>query len=76
VWTKLKVKWKLTLDYDKEKLQERLAKLAGVAVLYVGAASEVEKRKRQSWWCTSRHRAAVEEGIVAGGGVVLEQKMF
>ena len=62
-----------TSDYDKEKLQERLAKLAGgVAVLYVGAASEVEmKEKDRVDDALHATRAAVEEGIVAGGGVAL-----
>ena len=63
-----------TSDYDKEKLQERLAKLAGgVAVLYVGAASEVEMKEKKDRVDDALHatRAAVEEGIVAGGGVVL-----
>ncbi|WP_316807563.1 chaperonin GroEL [Pedobacter agri] len=61
-----------TSDYDKEKLQERLAKLAGgVAVLYVGAASEVEMKEKKDRVDDALHatRAAVEEGIVAGGGV-------
>ncbi|MFV0553142.1 MAG: chaperonin GroEL [Mangrovibacterium sp.] len=62
-----------TSDYDKEKLQERLAKLAGgVAVLYVGAASEVEMKEKKDRvddaLCSTR--AAVEEGIVPGGGVM------
>ena len=63
-----------TSDYDKEKLQERLAKLAGgVAVLYVGAASEVEMKEKKDRVHDALHatRAAVEEGIVAGGGVAL-----
>ena len=63
-----------TSDYDKEKLQERLAKLAGgVAVLYVGAASEVEMKEKKDRVDDALHatRAAVEEGIVAGGGVDL-----
>ena len=63
-----------TSDYDKEKLQERLAKLAGgVAVLYVGAASEVEMKEKKDRVDDALHatRAAVEEGIVAGGGVAL-----
>jgi chaperonin GroEL len=63
-----------TSDYDKEKLQERLAKLAGgVAVLYVGAASEVEMKEKKDRVEDALHatRAAVEEGIVAGGGVAL-----
>ena len=61
-----------TSDYDKEKLQERLAKLAGgVAVLYVGAASEVEMKEKKDRVDDALHatRAAVEEGIIAGGGV-------
>lgn len=61
-----------TSDYDKEKLQERLAKLAGgVAVLYVGAASEFEMKEKKGRVEDALHstRAAVEEGIVAGGGV-------
>ncbi len=61
-----------TSDYDKEKLQERLAKLAGgVAVLYVGAATEVEMKEKKDRVDDAFHatRAAVEEGIVAGGGV-------
>ena len=63
-----------TSDYDKEKLQERLAKLAGgVAVLYVGAASEVEMKEKKDRVDDALHatRAAVEEGIVTGGGVAL-----
>ena len=63
-----------TSDYDKEKLQERLAKLAGgVAVLYVGAASEVEMKEKKDRVddALNSTRAAVEEGIVAGGGVAL-----
>ena len=63
-----------TSDYDKEKLQERLAKLAGgVAVLYVGAASEVEMKEKKDRVDDALHatRAAIEEGIVAGGGVAL-----
>jgi chaperonin GroEL len=61
-----------TSDYDKEKLQERLAKLAGgVAVLYVGAASEVEMKEKKDRIDDALHatRAAVQEGIVPGGGV-------
>ncbi len=61
-----------TSDYDREKLQERLAKLAGgVAVLYVGAASEVEMKEKKDRVddALSATRAAIEEGIVAGGGV-------
>jgi chaperonin GroEL len=63
-----------TSDYDKEKLQERLAKLAGgVAVLYVGAASEVEMKEKKDRVddALNATRAAVEEGIIAGGGVAL-----
>ena len=63
-----------TSDYDREKLQERLAKLAGgVAVLYVGAASEIEMKEKKDRVDDALHatRAAVEEGIVPGGGVAL-----
>ncbi len=63
-----------TSDYDKEKLQERLAKLAGgVAVLYVGAASEIEMKEKKDRVedALSATRAAVEEGIIPGGGVAL-----
>jgi len=63
---------KSTSDYDREKLQERLAKLAGgVAVIYVGAASEVEMKEKKDRFDDALHatRAAVEEGIIAGGGV-------
>ena len=63
-----------TSDYDKEKLQERLAKLAGgVAVLYIGAASEVEMKEKKDRVEDALHatRAAVEEGIIPGGGVAL-----
>jgi chaperonin GroEL len=63
-----------TSDYDKEKLQERLAKLSGgIGVLYVGAASEVEMKEKKDRVDDALHstRAAVEEGIVAGGGVAL-----
>ncbi len=63
-----------TSDYDKEKLQERLAKLAGgVAVLYVGATSEIEMKEKKDRVDDALHatRAAVEEGIVPGGGVAL-----
>jgi chaperonin GroEL len=63
-----------TSDYDKEKLQERLAKLSGgVAVLYVGAATEVEMKEKKDRIDDALHstRAAVEEGIVPGGGVAL-----
>lgn len=61
-----------TSDYDKEKLQERLAKLAGgVAVIYVGAASEVELKEKKDRFddALAATRAAIEEGIIAGGGV-------
>ena len=61
-----------TSDYDKEKLQERLAKLAGgVAVLYIGAATEMEMKEKKARVDDALHatRAAVEEGIVPGGGV-------
>jgi len=67
-----------TSDYDKEKLQERLAKLAGgVAVLYVGAATEVEMKEKKDRVDDALHatRAAVEEGIVTGGGVALIRSM-
>jgi chaperonin GroEL len=63
-----------TSDYDREKLQERMAKLAGgVAVLYVGAATETEMKEKKDRVDDALHatRAAVEEGIVAGGGVAL-----
>jgi chaperonin GroEL len=63
---------KTTSDYDREKLQERLAKLAGgVAVIYVGAASEVEMKEKKDRFDDALHatRAAVEEGIIPGGGV-------
>jgi chaperonin GroEL len=63
-----------TSDYDKEKLQERLAKLSGgVAVLYVGAPTEVEMKEKKDRVddALSATRAAIEEGIVAGGGVAL-----
>ncbi|MFM8450364.1 MAG: chaperonin GroEL [Haliscomenobacter sp.] len=63
-----------TSDYDREKLQERLAKLAGgVAVLYVGAATEVEMKEKKDRVDDALHatRAAIEEGIVTGGGVAL-----
>jgi chaperonin GroEL len=61
-----------TSDYDKEKLQERLAKLAGgVAVIYVGAASEIEMKEKKDRFDDALHatRAAIEEGIIPGGGV-------
>jgi chaperonin GroEL len=61
-----------TSDYDREKLQERLAKLSGgVAILYIGAATEVEMKEKKDRVDDALHatRAAVEEGVVAGGGV-------
>lgn len=61
-----------TSDYDKEKLQERLAKLAGgVAILYIGAATEVEMKEKKDRVDDALHatRAAVQEGIIAGGGI-------
>jgi chaperonin GroEL len=67
-----------TSDYDKEKLQERLAKMAGgVAVLYVGAASEVEMKERKDRMhdALNATRAAVEEGIIPGGGVAYLRAM-
>jgi chaperonin GroEL len=67
-----------TSDYDKEKLQERLAKLSGgVAVIYVGAASEVEMKEKKDRCDDALHatRAAVEEGIVPGGGVAYLRAM-
>jgi len=67
-----------TSDYDKEKLQERLAKLSGgVAVLYVGAATEVEMKEKKDRVDDALHatRAAVEEGIVVGGGVAFIRAM-
>jgi len=63
-----------TSDYDKEKLQERLAKLSGgVAILYIGAATEVEMKEKKDLVDDALHatRAAVQEGIIAGGGVPL-----
>ena len=63
-----------TSDYDKEKLQERLAKLSGgVAILYIGAATEVEMKEKKDRVDDALHatRAAVQEGIVAGGGIAL-----
>ena len=63
-----------TSDYDKEKLQERLAKLSGgVAILYVGAATEVEMKEKKDRVDDALHatRAAVQEGVVVGGGVAL-----
>ncbi len=67
-----------TSDYDKEKLQERLAKLSGgVAILYIGAATEVEMKEKKDRVDDALHatRAAVQEGIVAGGGVALIRAM-
>ena len=66
-----------TSDYDKEKLQERLAKMAGgVAVLYVGAPSEVEMKEKKDRVDDALHatRAAIEEGTVPGGGVVISEE--
>ncbi len=63
-----------TSEYDKEKLQERVAKLAGgVAVIKIGAATEVEMKEKKDRVDDALHatRAAVEEGVVAGGGVAL-----
>ncbi len=65
---------KTTSDYDKEKLQERLAKLSGgVAILYIGAATEVEMKEKKDRVDDALHatRAAVQEGVVVGGGVAL-----
>jgi chaperonin GroEL len=65
---------KTTSDYDREKLQERLAKLSGgVAILYIGAATEVEMKEKKDRVDDALHatRAAVQEGVVAGGGVAL-----
>ena len=67
-----------TSDYDKEKLQERLAKLAGgVAVIYVGAASEVEMKEKKDRFedALAATRAAIEEGIIPGGGVAFIRAM-
>jgi chaperonin GroEL (HSP60 family) len=67
-----------TSDYDKEKLQERLAKLAGgVAVIRVGGATEVEVKERKDRVDDAMHatRAAVEEGILPGGGVALLRRV-
>ncbi|MCP4456985.1 MAG: chaperonin GroEL [Cytophagales bacterium] len=67
-----------TSDYDKEKLQERLAKLSGgVAILYIGAATEVEMKEKKDRVDDALHatRAAVQEGVVAGGGVALIRAM-
>ena len=63
---------KTSSDYDREKLQERLAKLAGgVAVIYVGAASEIEMKEKKDRFDDALHatRAAIEEGIIPGGGI-------
>ena len=63
-----------TSDYDKEKLQERLAKLSGgVAILYIGAATEVQMKEKKDLVDDALHatRAAVQEGVVAGGGIAL-----
>ncbi|WP_032024839.1 TCP-1/cpn60 chaperonin family protein, partial [Acinetobacter pittii] len=63
-----------TSEYDREKLQERVAKLAGgVAVIKIGAATEVEMKEKKDRVDDALHatRAAVEEGVVAGGGVIL-----
>ena len=63
-----------TSDYDREKLQERVAKLAGgVAVIKVGAATEIEMKEKKARVEDALHstRAAVEEGVVPGGGVAL-----
>ena len=63
-----------TSDYDKEKIQERLAKLSGgVAILYIGAATEIEMKEKKARVedALNATRAAVEEGIVPGGGVAL-----
>ena len=65
-----------TSEYDKEKLQERLAKLSGgVAILYVGAATEVEMKEKKDRVDDALHatRAAIDEGIVPGGGAALLQ---
>jgi len=67
-----------TSDYDREKLQERLAKLSGgVAILYIGAATEVEMKEKKDRVDDALHatRAAVQEGIVAGGGIALIRAM-
>jgi len=67
-----------TSDYDKEKLQERLAKISGgVAIIYVGAATEIEMKEKKDRVDDALHatRAAVEEGVVAGGGVALIRAM-
>jgi chaperonin GroEL len=69
---------KTTSDYDREKLQERLAKLAGgVAVIYVGAASEVEMKEKKDRFDDALHatRAAIEEGIIPGGGIAYIRAM-
>lgn len=67
-----------TSDYDREKLQERLAKLSGgVAILYIGAATEIEMKEKKDRVDDALHatRAAVQEGVVAGGGVALIRAM-
>jgi chaperonin GroEL len=67
-----------TSDYDKEKLQERLAKLSGgVAILYIGAATEVEMKEKKDRVDDALHatRAAVQEGVVVGGGIALIRAM-
>jgi chaperonin GroEL len=69
---------KTTSDYDKEKLQERLAKLSGgVAVLKIGASTEIEMKEKKARVEDALHatRAAVEEGLVAGGGVAFIRAM-
>ena len=69
---------KITSDYDKEKLQERLGKLSGgVAVLKIGAASELEQKEKQHRVEDAKEatRAAIEEGVVAGGGTALIQSL-
>src|SRR6266853_1550828 len=71
---KVRIDKETTSDYDKEKLQERLAKLAGgVAIIRVGGATEIEVKERKDRVDDAMHatRAAVEEGVVAGGGVTL-----
>ena len=61
-----------TSEYDKEKLQERLAKLAGgVAVIQAGAPTEAEMKEKKDRESTNATRAAIEEGVVPGGGVAL-----
>jgi chaperonin GroEL len=73
-WLRSVSRSKKPSDYDREKLQERVAKLAGgVAVIKVGAATEVEMKEKKARVDDALHatRAAVEEGVVAGGGVAL-----